>query len=84
MKTTLVLAAALLVAVPAFGQERPLIAGFDGTAAPHVMAKPGGGVEGFNIDLILEAGKRMGRKIEIFANRRDFDIVGSNSDVLNR
>ena len=83
MKATLVLAAALLVAAPAFGQERPLIAGFDGTAAPHVMAKPGGGVEGFNIDLILEAGKRMGRKIEIFAGEFSGLIPAMNAGKID-
>ena len=31
------------------------------------MPKLGGGVEGFNIDLVNEAGRRMGRKVEIFA-----------------
>ena len=67
MQRTLALLAALAFSVDATAQDKPLIAGFDGTFAPHAMAKLGGGVEGFNIDLILEAGKRMGRKIEIFA-----------------
>jgi polar amino acid transport system substrate-binding protein len=67
MKRTLALFAALAFTTGAAAQDKPLIAGFDGTFAPHAMAKLGGGVEGFNIDLILEAGKRMGRKIEIFA-----------------
>jgi polar amino acid transport system substrate-binding protein len=67
MKRTLALLAAFTFAAGAAAQDKPLIAGFDGTFAPHAMAKLGGGVEGFNIDLILEAGKRMGRKIEIFA-----------------
>jgi len=47
--------------------QKPLVAGVDGTFAPHAMPKLGGGVEGFNVDLITEAGKRMGRKVEIFA-----------------
>ena len=47
--------------------QKPLVAGVDGTFAPHAMPKLGGGVEGFNVDLINEAGKRMGRKVEIFA-----------------
>jgi polar amino acid transport system substrate-binding protein len=67
MKRTLALLAALAISTGAAAQDKPLIAGFDGTFAPHAMPKLGGGVEGFNIDLILEAGKRMGRKIEIFA-----------------
>ena len=67
MKRTLALLAALAISTGAAAQDKPLIAGFDGTFAPHAMPKLGGGVEGFNIDLIVEAGKRMGRKIEIFA-----------------
>ncbi|HSD43602.1 MAG TPA: transporter substrate-binding domain-containing protein [Burkholderiales bacterium] len=67
MRRTLALLAALAISTGATAQDKPLIAGFDGTFAPHAMPKLGGGVEGFNIDLILEAGKRMGRKIEIFA-----------------
>lgn len=67
MKRTLALLAALAIATGAAAQDKPLIVGFDGTFAPHAMPKLGGGVEGFNIDLVLEAGKRMGRKVEIFA-----------------
>jgi polar amino acid transport system substrate-binding protein len=51
----------------AAGAQKPLIVGVDGTFAPHAMPKLGGGVEGFNIDMINEAGRRMGRKVEIFA-----------------
>ena len=94
MKRILAFAAALAVftvATAALAQDKPLIAGFDGTFAPHAMPKMGGGVEGFNIDLILEAGKRMGRKIEIFAgefsglipamNAGKIDFVGAPTTV---
>lgn len=91
MKRILALAAALAFATGAIAQDKPLIAGFDGTFAPHAMAKLGGGVEGFNIDLVLEAGKRMGRKIEIFAgefsglipamNAGKIDFVGAPTTV---
>jgi len=50
-----------------WAQQKPLVVGVDGTFAPHAMPKLGGGVEGFNIDLVTEAGRRMGRKVEIFA-----------------
>ncbi len=43
----------------------PLRTGVDGTFAPHAMAKLGGGIEGFNVDLFTEVAKRMGRGIEI-------------------
>jgi polar amino acid transport system substrate-binding protein len=66
MKRVLVAALALL-AGSAVAQQKPLIVGVDGTFAPHAMPKLGGGVEGFNVDLVTEAGRRMGRKVEIFA-----------------
>jgi polar amino acid transport system substrate-binding protein len=67
MKRTLAVLAALALSAGTAAQDKPLVVGFDGTFAPHAMPKLGGGVEGFNIDLIVEAGKRMGRKVEIFA-----------------
>lgn len=59
----LVLAAAMLLAAPAIAQ--PLRSAVDGTFAPHAMAKLGGGVEGFNVDLFTEVARRMGREITI-------------------
>jgi polar amino acid transport system substrate-binding protein len=67
MKRLLAVAVALFVAGYAHAQQKPLVVGVDGTFAPHAMPKLGGGVEGFNVDLINEAGRRMGRKVEIFA-----------------
>ncbi len=60
-------AALALAAGTALAQQKPLVVGVDGTFAPHAMPKLGGGVEGFNVDLVTEAGRRMGRKVEIFA-----------------
>jgi polar amino acid transport system substrate-binding protein len=67
MKKLIVAACAVLLTGGASAQQKPLIVGVDGTFAPHAMPKLGGGVEGFNIDLMTEAGRRMGRKVEIFA-----------------
>ncbi len=67
MRKLIVAACAVLLAGTAWAQQKPLIVGVDGTFAPHAMPKLGGGVEGFNIDLMTEAGRRMGRKVEIFA-----------------
>ena len=39
----------------------------DGTFAPHAMPKMSGGVEGFNVDLANEIGKRLGAKMDITA-----------------
>lgn len=76
---------------PALAQDKPLVVGVDGTFAPHAMPKLGGGVEGFNVDLINEIGKKMGRKVEIFAaefsglipamNAGRIDFVGAPTTV---
>ncbi len=59
------LAALVLVAAPAGAQQPPLKTAVDGTFAPHAMAKLGGGIEGFNVDLFTEAAHRMHRDITI-------------------
>ena len=63
----LVLAASLAAAPGSLAQSGlpPLRTGVDGTFAPHAMAKLGGGIEGFQIDLFTEAARRMKREITI-------------------
>ena len=58
------LAAILLTATATLAQQ-PIRTGIDATFAPHAMPKPGGGLEGFNIDLANELARRMGRPITI-------------------
>ncbi len=60
-------AAVLLCASPAMAQDKqpPLRTGVDGTFAPHAFPKPGGGTQGFQIDLFTEVAKRMKREITI-------------------
>ena len=58
-------AAAMALASPVAAQK--LTTGLDGTFAPHAMPKLGGGVEGFNVDMANEIGKRLGQPIEIVA-----------------
>ena len=80
-----------LAALSAAAQDKPLIAGVDGTFAPHAMPKMGGGVEGFNVDLITEIGRQLGRKVEIMAaefsglipamNAKTIDFVGAPTTV---
>ncbi|MCL4747877.1 MAG: transporter substrate-binding domain-containing protein, partial [Burkholderiaceae bacterium] len=77
-----VLAAAFLVAASAPAQDK-LIAGVDGTFAPHAMPKLGGGVEGFNVDMINEIGKQLGRPIEIFAGQFSGLIPAMNSGQIS-
>lgn len=66
-----------------WAQDKPLIAGVDGTFAPHAMPKLGGGVEGFNVDLIEAIGRKMGRKIEIFAGQFSGLIPAMNSGQIS-
>ena len=70
MKRT-VLAAAFVVAAAgaALSQEPPLKTGVDATFAPHAMPKLSGGIEGFNVDLANEIGKRLKRGVEIDATQ---------------
>ena len=69
----------LYVSTPGMAQDKPLIIGVDGTFAPHAMPKIGGGVEGFNVDLAIEIGRRMGRKVEIVAQEFSGLIPGMNA-----
>ncbi|MBS0538890.1 MAG: transporter substrate-binding domain-containing protein [Proteobacteria bacterium] len=61
-----VAAAVLLCAAPALAQEgKPLRTGVDGTYPPHAFPKPGGGTQGFNVDLFTEVARRLKRPITI-------------------
>ena len=55
----------LLCASPALAQEKPLRTGVDGTFAPHSFPKPGGGLQGYQIDMFAEVSKRLKREITI-------------------
>ena len=60
--------AAALASGPAFAQQ-PLKTAVDGTFAPHAMPKLEGGIQGFNVDLANEIGKRLKRPVEITATQ---------------
>lgn len=49
--------------------QQPLKTMVDGTFAPHAMPKLEGGIQGFNVDLANEIGKRMKRPVEITATQ---------------
>jgi len=83
MKKLILAACAAFIAGAAWAQDKPLVAGVDGTFAPHAMPKLGGGVEGFNVDLIEAIGKKMGRKIEIFSGQFSGLIPAMNSGQLS-
>lgn len=85
------LLAGVLAFCAAGAMAQPLKAGVDGTFAPHAMPKLGGGVEGFNVDLLMEIGKQLGRPVEIVAaefsglipamNAKTLDFVGAPTTV---
>src|SRR5438876_12035755 len=83
MNKLLVVAFSVLFATSAAAQEKPLAVGVDGTFAPHAMPKLGGGVEGFNVDLINAIGAKMGRKVEIFAGQFSGLIPAMNAGELS-
>ncbi len=58
---------ALLPGLAVAQEGKPLRTAVDGTFAPHAMPKMSGGVEGFNIDLAEEIGRRLKRPITIEA-----------------
>ena len=58
----------LFEAWPALAQQ-PLKTAVDGTFAPHAMPKLSGGIEGFNVDLANEIGRRLKRPVEIAATQ---------------
>jgi polar amino acid transport system substrate-binding protein len=71
MRSTYIFAAALATTLawgPALAQQ-PLKTAVDGTFAPHAMPKLSGGIEGFNVDLATEIGKRLKRPVDITATQ---------------
>jgi polar amino acid transport system substrate-binding protein len=54
---------------PAAAQSGPLKTGVDGTYAPHAFPNLQGGVQGFNIDLAVEIGKKLKREVTIDATQ---------------
>jgi polar amino acid transport system substrate-binding protein len=71
--------AACLSAVSSAAAQGPLTVGLDGTFAPHAMPKLGGGVEGFNVDMANEIGRRLGRPITIVAQEFSGLVPGMNA-----
>jgi polar amino acid transport system substrate-binding protein len=85
------LALLALVAVGGVAAQAPLTVGLDATFAPHAMPKMGGGVEGFNVDMANEIGRRLGRPMNIVAQEwaglipglqaRRFDFLAAPTTV---
>ena len=66
------------MAFPVLAQQ-PISTGVDATFAPHAMAKLGGGIEGFNVDLANEIARRLKRPINIEATQFSGLIPGLNA-----
>jgi len=58
---------ALLLAAPATAQAPPLRTAVDGTFAPHAFPDMQGGVQGFNVDLAKEIGRKLKREVTVDA-----------------
>jgi len=72
MRPEKVLAVGAFLAQLGFGlveAQQPLRTAVDGTFAPHAMPKLEGGIEGFNVDLANEFGRRLRRPVEIAATQ---------------
>jgi polar amino acid transport system substrate-binding protein len=54
---------------PVLAQTGPLKTGVDGTYAPHAFPDMQGGVQGFNVDLAREIGKKLKREVTIDATQ---------------
>ena len=66
----LAIASALaLWSAPADAQSGPLKTGLDGTYPPHAFPDLQGGVQGFNVDLAREIGKKLKREVTIDATQ---------------
>ena len=58
---------------------QPIQTAVDATFAPHAMPKLGGGIEGFNVDMANEIGKRLNRPINIEGTQFSGLIPGLNA-----
>src|SRR4051794_11075704 len=62
---SLILGLAFLAAPPAHAQQPPLRTAVDGTFAPHAFPDMQGGVQGFNVDLAREIGRKLKRDVTV-------------------
>ena len=67
LRICLVLSLLVLALPVSVAAQQPLRTAVDGTFAPHAMPRLEGGIQGFNVDLANEVGKRLKRPVEIQA-----------------
>jgi len=61
-------------------EDGKLVVAADVGFAPHVMAKPGGGYEGYNVDMIEEIARRLGVEYEIVDQEWSGIFAGLNAE----
>ena len=71
--------AAVAVMVWGAAHAQTIQTAVDATFAPHAMAKLGGGIEGFNVDMANEIAKRLGRPINIEGTQFSGLVPGLNA-----
>ena len=79
MKLRFIVAYFALTAWSAAGNAQTIQTAVDATFAPHAMPKLGGGIEGFNVDMANEIGKRLKRPVNIEATQFSGLIPGLNA-----
>lgn len=83
LKSLLALAAGAAIAFAATAQagleDGKLVVAADVGFAPHVMAKPGGGYEGYNVDMMDEIARRLGVEYEIVDQQWSGIFAGLNA-----
>lgn len=67
MRRWLLAVASIVLGGSASLAQQPLKTAVDATFAPHAFPDMSGGLQGFNIDLVNQIGKRLGRPVEIAA-----------------
>ena len=72
-------AAATLLLVSVNADAAKLVVAADVGFAPHVMAKPSGGFEGYNVDMVNEIGRRLGMEVEIVDQEWSGIFAGLNA-----
>ena len=80
MKTKLTgLALALSTVFSGAAMAQTIQTAVDATFAPHAMPKLGGGIEGFNVDMAMEIGKRLKRPVNVEGTQFSGLIPGLNA-----
>ena len=77
--TTLIAAAATLLCASSTVFAAKLVVAADVGFAPHVMAKPSGGYEGYNVDMVNEIGRRLGMEVEVVDQEWSGIFAGLNA-----